>query len=198
MGYTHGKKWDYEKIKTGILEVVTAMKLNRMPTSSEVANYYGNYSLASKVSKLDGGWYGLAKDLGLSIKESETTFGKEYEYKIQDKIVSMGFEVQKMSQNFPYDLLVNNAIKVDVKASRLYKGKEGNFYSFNLEKPYTTCDIYVLVAKGESSENIFVIPSKFVFNTTQISIGEFNSKYYKYKDAWSYLVQYKSFLDKVV
>lgn len=87
------------------------------------------------------GWYDLADQLGLPIKESETYFGKRQETVAQEQLITMGYEVRRMPQNFPYDLLVNDCLKVDVKASQLYRGPHGNFYTFNTEKPFCTCDI---------------------------------------------------------
>lgn len=199
MGYTHGTKWTDEKIKEGILTVVKECNLDRMPSSSEVIRFYNNRGLANAISRRKG-WYKLADELGLKIKDSETYFGKSYEELTRQKLISLGFEVEKMSQNFPYDLLVNNAIKVDVKASRLYKGEQGNFYSFNLEKPYTTCDILILIAVNENKEiqKYFVIPSVVVYHHTQISIGESKSKYDKYENKWSYFDKYSEFIDNEI
>lgn len=101
-----------------------------------------------------------------------------------------------MSQNFPYDLLVNNCLKIDVKSSHLYKGKDGNFYTFRTGKRYATCDVYVLVALDDSDELVktYIIPSSKVFNKIQISMGEYNSKYDIYLDRWDILSDYTNFL----
>ena len=111
----------------------------------------------------------------------------------------MGYEVRRMPQNFPYDLLVNDSVKVDVKASRLYHGAGGNFYSFNLEKPFCTCDIYVLrmIDVDGSEVDTLVVPSKSVSTNTQISVGETTSKYRKYSQKWEYIADYCAFMDSV-
>jgi hypothetical protein len=104
-------------------------------------------------------------------------------------LISRGFEVDRMPQNFPYDILVDDSVKIDVKASHLYHGKQGNFFTFNLEKKYATCDIYVLLTLDDNNNiiNTFIVPSKFVIKNTQISIGEYASKYHKYRDRWDYI-----------
>ena len=189
MGYTHGHRWTDEKIKQAVNKVVIAYELDRMPSQTECIGYYGNYSLANAVARRPGGWYGLAKELGLPIKKSETYFGKTQEGIVCEMLISKGFEVERMPQNFPYDILVDNSVKIDVKASHLYHGKQGNFFTFNLEKKYATCDIYVLLTldKNDNIINTFIVPSKFVIKNTQISIGEYASKYHQYRDRWDYI-----------
>lgn len=183
MGYTHGTKWTDELIKQKILEVVEALKLDRMPSRKECVDYFHDSSLAEAVSRRYK-WHNLADELGLQMKESETFFGKSYETMATELLQSLGFEVRRMSQNFPYDLLVDDCVKVDVKASRLYKGKLGNFYSFNLEKPFATCDFFLLFAIDDDNAiaRKMVVPSSHVISTTQISVGEHKSKYYQFTD----------------
>ena len=136
MGYTHGTRWTDEEITEKIIEIVKFSHLDRMPTRKEVERYCGDTSLTNAITRRKGGWYALAEKMRLPIKECETTFGKSHEKIIMERLVSMGYEVRRMPQNFPYDLLVNDSVKVDVKASRLYRGTGGSFYSFNLEKPF--------------------------------------------------------------
>lgn len=198
MGYTKGIRWSDELIKEKILEVVEARQLGRMPSQRECENYFHNCSLANAVARRKG-WYALAAEMDLPIKESETYFGKKHEQIAQEQLAAMGYEVRRMPQNFPYDLLVNDCLKVDVKASKLYRGESGNFYSFNLEKPFCTCDIYILYLLGDDSQIIktLIVPSKFVPTNTQISVGEFRSKYYGYSERWEYVSVYCEFLDSV-
>jgi hypothetical protein len=196
MGYTHGIKWSDDLIRNGVMEVIEGLKLNRMPTRKECIEFTNSCTLSVAISRRDGGWYGLANELGLPIKESETTTGKKYEKLIKNILEDKGFIVSQMSQNFPYDLLVNDCLKIDVKSSHLYKGKEGNFYTFRTGKKYATCDVYVLVALDDIDEIIrmYILPSSTVMNNKQISIGEHNSKYDGYLDRWDIISDYIEFL----
>lgn len=195
MGYTHGKRWSDEEIRIAILGVVDALGLDRMPSRSECEAHFRDCSLTNAISRRHG-WYKTAQLLGLSVKKSESFFGKAHETIAADQLTSLGYGVRQMSQNFPYDLLVEDCIKVDVKASRLYRGTMGNFYSFNLEKPYTTCDIYVLhlVDDFGNVSKTLVLPSKFVSTQNQISVGEKHSKYDAYANRWDYFAAYVQFL----
>ena len=143
MSYTHGHKWTDEEVEEAILEAKQGLGLNRMPSRSELNKYFGDTKLTNRISKTQGFAYWAAK-LNIPVKQSETSFGKQYEFMAAQKIMDMGYTVTQMPQNFPYDLLIENCVKIDVKTSKLYIGTDGNFFSFNLEKPFTTCDIYVL------------------------------------------------------
>ena len=183
MGYAHGTRWTPELIKRKVMEVVEGLQLDRMPSKSECVKYFGNYRLADAITKKYG-WFALAKEMGLPIKKSETSFGKTFEAKASEYLKSCGFEVRRMSQNFPYDLLLNDCVKVDVKASKLYRGEQGNFYSFNLEKPFATCDFYLLLAVDDDNtiNRKMIVPSNQVISNNQISVGEHRSKYHQYTD----------------
>ena len=183
------QKWTHEKVIQGVKDVMNAYGLDRMPSRNECDKFYGDYCLSNVITKRYG-WYKLAKELGLPIKDSDTYFGKTQEGAVCEMLVSKGFEPTRMPQNFPYDILVDNCVKVDVKASHLYKGKQGNFYTFNIEKKFATCDVYVLLTLDDENNiiNTFVVPSVFVIKNTQISIGEFASRYDKFKDRWDYIL----------
>lgn len=199
MGYSRGIAWTDELIKEKILEVVTALELERMPSRKECANYFKNEGLVNAVSRRKT-WYALADELGLPMKDSETYFGKKHETIAEEQLNGKGFETRRMPQNFPYDILVDNCVKVDVKASHLYRGPTGSFYTFNLEKPFCTCDIYFLFTLNEDNtiKELMIVPSKFVATNTQISVGEKKSKYFRFKDRWDYIENYCSFYESVV
>ena len=51
MGYTHGKKWADGEVEESIMNMVNTLKLDHFPTKAEMIEFYGNRSLAGKVSK---------------------------------------------------------------------------------------------------------------------------------------------------
>lgn len=198
MGYTHGTEWTDELIVEKIFEVKNALSLDRMPSRSECREYFHNNSLANAISRRKH-WYELADELGLPIKDSETYFGKTQEAIAEEMLISKGYSVRRMSQNFPYDLLVDDAVKIDVKASHLYKGHAGEFYTFNLEKQFATCDIYLLFTLNDdnSEREVYIVPSIFVIAQTQLSIGKDKSKYRRFIDRWDYIEQYSDFMSAI-
>ena len=103
-----------------------------------------------------------------------------------------------MPTNFPYDLLVNDCVKIDVKASKLYNGKQGSFYSYRMGKPFATCDFYLLFAiNNDMAERIMVVPSNHVITNHQISVGEHDSIYHKYIDKWELISSLSEFWNKL-
>lgn len=186
--------WTEQKILDGIMEVVNGLGLDRAPSFKEIREYYHSSSLTCAISKRKG-IYEYAKMLNLEVKRSETGLGKAAELDVVNKLIEKGHATIRMPQNFPYDILVDNAVKVDSKVSHLYHGKNGNFYTFNLEKPFCTCDIYVLTAIGENGDSTYyVVPSCRVPSNTQISIGEHTSIYHQYQDRWDYIARYSDFM----
>lgn len=185
MGHSYGERWTKERVVESIYEVVGFLGIDRMPSRKECEEYFRNTRLANAITK-HYGRYNLAKELSLPIKQSETEFGKRCERMVTGELTSRGFSVLQMAQNFPYDLLVNNCVKVDVKASRLYKCGHGNFYSFRAGKAYATCDIYILLAVDDHGQpnRTMIVPSSVVVDNRQISVGEHASKYHQFTDRY--------------
>jgi hypothetical protein len=185
MGYTHGKQWTEDKIKKAVFEVVDKLGLDRMPSVSEIDIHYGNTSLSNKLSK-GGGIYHYANIYGLEIKNSDTAFGIKYEKYVRDILIKKGHDAELTSPRFPYDVLVNKRVKVDVKAGRIVKTGNVDYYTFNLEKQKQTCDLYIVVtlSKNDSINKIYVMPASIMSGKTQLSMGVKSSRYDKYIDRW--------------
>lgn len=196
---SYRQEWNDDSIKSSITQMINDLHLERMPSRKEVDEYFGDTSLSNAISHRRK-WYKLADELNLDVKKSNTYVGKKYEEYAKNELTNYGFTVLNMSQNFPYDLLVNDFVKIDVKASRLHHASRGNFYSYNLEKPYSTCDIYLLYLINDdgSVKDTLIIPSIHVFTNVQISVGEINSKYYKYSQKWYYIQNYYKFYKEVI
>lgn len=197
MGYTHGEHWNDEKIAEGILFVCDALKISRMPSRNEIRDFYGNDRLTNRISKTKG-YYGWADTLGLSIKQSETTIGKTYEEVAKELLEARGYNVSRMSQNFPYDLLVNGTVKIDVKVSHVGKSNGFACHTFGLSKKSPTCDIYMLFALNSDCEceRLLIVPSVKAKIVT-MCIGA-DSKYNRYIDRWDLIEQYARFMESVV
>lgn len=188
--------WTEDLVLDALNDAITILGLNRMPTHSELATLPNGNSINCAMGRR-GGTKHFAKLLNLDEKKSETTLGKKYEELAAKSIQEMGYIATQMPQNFPYDILVNNCVKVDVKVSNLYTGDIGSFFSFRMGKKYCTCDIYFLYAITTEIQKLYIVPSKIVYNNTQISIGEASSKYSIYLDKWDYLKQYVDFMEDI-
>lgn len=199
MGHAHGIVWTEDLIKSEIFKVINALNINRMPTRKEIIQVTNSNALPCKISKTKG-YYGWAKELNLTIKESETTFGKNYEYIVKEMIEAKGYSVEKMSQNYPYDLLVNQNIRIDVKVGKPYRNKKDNsrYHTFNLYKKYATCDIYIIICldEKENIEKLLIIPANKL-KITQLSLGK-NSVYDTYINNFKLLETYDKFYSEAI
>lgn len=197
MGYAHGTRWTKDKTIEEIRSVMRGLEIDRMPSNSEVIEWTGSHALSSRINST-GGFYYWADKLGITTKDSETGLAKRYEVKIKEMIERRGYDVKDMTTKHPYDLIVNGMVKIDVKVSNLYKNEvAGKYHTFNLEKKFPTCDIYVAITLIDKEiDRIFIIPSKFL-NITQLSVGK-KSIYNKYIDRWDYIEKYVELYEEII
>lgn len=200
MGYTHGKEWNEENTKEAIMEIVNSLKLKHFPSKSQIIAFCGNSALANRISRSGGSKY-YADLLGLEILYCESEFGNFFEELAIDEILeNTGFLSIHTNVRYPYDLLTNGNIKVDIKASKKVKNKNANFpyHSFNLEKREPTCDIFIFYCLDEDMEieKRVIIPSCLLSGKTQVGMGGL-SKWDAYIDKWDYFDMYNKFYDSV-
>lgn len=197
MGHTHGTKWDDEKIKNEINRVCKMLMIDRMPTRSEIRNCLGNDALTNKISKTYG-YYGWAEILGLSLKPSETGLGKQYEYIAEKILESKGFNVEQMSQNHAYDLLVDGVVKIDVKVSHPSTINKSRCHTFASAKRFPTCDVYMLFCldEKEKCERLVILPSSKAHVFT-ICIGG-KSVYNEYIGRWDIIKKYSKLMQEAI
>ncbi len=194
MGHSHGRKWTNEDIANGIKEVMEKANIKTFPSHTLMKEITGNDALTNAVSR-HGGSRKWAVMLGLEMKPSESEYGREYELRCIETLTNILYlNCELTPPRYPYDVLAESNIKIDVKVGRLYRGKSGSFYTFNLEKEKPTCDIFVCYCVDGTRDNtVFIIPSCVLSGKTQLSIGEIISKYDNYIDCWELVNTYKSF-----
>lgn len=202
MGYTHGNKWTDELIEQRIRMVVDELGLKRFPTHTEMEQCEDGKALAVKISK-SGGTKFWAKKLGFGIKDCESEVGEHYEiYALKDIYEHTLLSGYKNKVGYPYDLTIDNNIKVDVKASHIVcNNNDYHYYSFNLEKKEPTCDIFLLYCINNCEEicKTYIIPSCFTYGKTQVGISaNRSSKWDKLKNAWFYFEKYNSFYNEIM
>lgn len=194
MGYTIGTRWTNDLIEEKINDVKLALGIERMPTSVEIIKVMNDSSLTNAIRR-HGGYKYWANKLNLKQSKCETRTGLKEELNIKELLERKGYKVEKMSSRHPYDLLVNNNIKIDVKASNKYKSDKGwSSYSFNLEKNNPACDIYII--RCIQDDKTLVIPSKYL-RQSQLCITDKESKYDIYKDKWDYLDKFDKFYKSI-
>lgn len=198
MAYSHGIRWNDELIIKYLNEVVSKMNIDYFPTHKEIEDFYGNEGLTNKISEKGTDYW--AKKLNLPLKDSETKLGLIYEKKaIKDIYDNTGLNSELMIPRFPYDLLTNKKVKVDVKASHCYVRKGVVYFTFNLEKKCPTCDIFILycLEDDETIIKTIIFPANLVVGKSQIGVG-MNSKWDLYRDKWDYIVKFNDFYKDVI
>ena len=182
-------KWTDKEIEKEIMKTEHA-KNGYMPSSKDLIEIYAMGRLSSAISKREGFWY-WAKKLGLKVKESDSKTGIEKEYEIAEKLKEMYPElnIEITSSGFPYDMLLNYSVKIDVKYSKggVYGGHF--FYAFNLEQNKPKSDLLILICGNEKT---LIIPSHHLTGQNQVSISKTSSKDV-YIDRWYLLDEYLGF-----
>ncbi|MCK6203948.1 hypothetical protein KZX50_00605 [Bacillus infantis] len=192
-------KWTEELIESELRKCIKSLQINRMPSADEL-KMLGRNDLHCKISRTKK-YKGWADTLGIPLKSSETTKGNKYEWFIKKRIeaISDHLNVEKMATKHPYDLLVNDCVKIDVKvaAPHMLRG-QSRVHTFGLNKKYATCDIYVCVALDESEnvERTFIIPSSHAQIVT-LCVGK-ESKYNKYVDNWDFIRQFVDTYERAI
>lgn len=191
--------WTDELIEEKILEVVEHHGYDRMPSKNEIEDYYGDSALTNKISKT-GGFESWAKKLKLSQKPCESMLAIQYEKYTKKVLEEKGFNCELTSTKHPYDILVNDAVKIDVKVSNLVAIKGSKAYTFNLEKKQPTCDLYIAYCLGEDKEIVktYVIPAPILSGKCQLAVGVNKSIYDVYLDNWNLVKLYDESVTKII
>lgn len=187
--------WDENRIETELLQVMKALCIDRMPTSDELRKL-GRNDLHLKISRTKK-YSGWAEYLGLGRKSSETLIGQKYESVVSELLHGKGHSVEKMSTKYPYDLLVNGSVKVDVKVGSAYLMRGSRVHSFGINKKIPTCDLYIILALDEDKqiERTFIIPSHQL-KVVSLCIGN-DSKYNKFVNRWDFIDSYTNFFKQI-
>jgi len=194
--YSKCIKWDENSIKNKIIEVMRVLDLNRMPSSRETIAVTGNYSLGDAIMK-HGGFYFWANKLNVKSKNCETSLGRLYEEKSMKVLEDMGYTIQRMKVGYPFDLLINNKIKIDVKTSRPHMCNGSRVHMIGINKKYAVCDLYLVYALDEldNIERIFIVPG-YELKIVSMSFGK-ESIYNIYINKWDLIKKYDDFYNSL-
>lgn len=192
------KKWDEELIKEEIYKIMNKLNITRMPSRTEIISIYNDSSLCGAIVK-HGGYRYWANKLNLNLKQSESKSGWDCEEIIISMLKEKGYTIKRMTTQHPYDLLINDKVKLDVKMGSAYELKGSRVHTFGINKKYSTCDVYIIVALNEEQdkiERIFIIPG-FKLKIVTMSIGK-HSKYNKYINKWDIIDQFIKAYDSII
>ncbi|WP_124115392.1 hypothetical protein [Paenibacillus xylanexedens] len=169
-----------------------------MPTFNEIVELDKNYSFAGAICK-NKGFREWANYLNLEIKDSCSKTGIDYEFHALNMLESLGYKVEKMALRHPFDLLINNCVKIDVKVAnpKTYEYKS-LVHTFATNKPNPTCDIYLLFALDVNGEidNTYIVPSVYARVST-IEINANGKKYHEFAGRWDLIEKYVNFFNTI-
>lgn len=187
-------KWTDEAIAEGIMAIAEQFDIKRMPTDSEVVDYTGNMGLSTAIQKY-GGYVFWAEKLGLPRGKNETMVGIDAENKVADILKMLGYKAITTPTRFPYDILVDDCVKIDVKCANASYVRGTPIHAYRIAKTMPTCDIYVCCELD--SERYYIIPAHKCTGQTTIEMGIDSKKYAIYLDQWEIIGDmcrlYKSF-----
>lgn len=187
-----------QEISEAIREIIKELRVNRMPTALEVEQSSYGHRLHNSITRTYG-YREWAHKLRLNLKESETGMGLSYEEMVIELLRKKGYKVKAMTTNHPFDILVDNSIKIDVKTANphILNSSKSRVHTFGLGKRYGSCDLYICLAidENEKIEKTLIIPSHHLHNVT-LSVGR-NSKYDIYNNRFDLIDKYGDFFKKV-
>lgn len=152
-------------------EKILYVRANPQKTNSEIqkdlAKIYGK-GLGSKIS---AAWGGMRHSLGGGWAKP----GSEIENLVSKKLTSLGIENKQMPHLHPFDIMLDNGLKVDVKASfieqKTSKTQRHTMYGFSVQKNKRGdyCDFFICyIAK---TGDYFIIPNNEVNTVSRIYIA---------------------------
>lgn len=189
-------KWTDDKIEAGVKECMKTLAIDRMPSSTEFKDI-GRTDIHCALSKHPLKYSGWAEKLGIKQKSSDTVKGQKYEVILENILKAKEYEVERMTTKYPYDFVVNEHVKVDVKVGAPHHHFGTRCHTFRPSKKHPTCDLYICIALDEQEEieKIFVIPSKFAQIVTLNICND--SKYNAFIDRWDYIDRYTEFYERL-
>lgn len=138
----------------------------------------GEGALACQVSH-HGGFIEMSRRLGIPRRHSDSDTGWEGERAVAEMLRTRRFTVKTdLGVRAPYDLLVNNATRVDVKSARYaeYGACKGWFYRLG---KHPQSDVVILFQLD--TLDCYILPW-FVCPTTNITIARDGGKYKAYRN----------------
>ena len=190
-------KFSEEWIIKEIGKVQQVLNIKHMPSRSECKAVTKSTSLINLIVRT-GGFRFWANRLGLQIKISETEIGYAYEVETQKQLKKMGYKAELTPVRFPYDILVDDVTKIDVKASNLYHCPNGkSWYTFNLEAIFPKSDFLVAYClDNDMIKKTYIIPSHIMVGKRQLSLGK-KTKYDKFLNKWELIEEHTNTIKRL-
>jgi hypothetical protein len=186
-------KWTDKKITKAIRRVMNHLKIDNMPSKTEIEYALGDKALTNAIVK-HGGFGYWADKLGLERSSSTTKKAFHYEKQAQRILLEKtGYEFELTMYKHPYDLYCKG-VKIDVKVvERKYKSHNRTNYchEFTNQKNPSTCDFFMLICNNAKViDKILIVPAIY-FNDKHIihvsKDGKMSDSYNYFVDRYEYI-----------
>lgn len=194
--------WNKDNIEKALRYMVEQTGQKTLPTHAETKKFYGNYKLSNAMRRNGGPRY-WGERMNLEFKDCESRKGEQFEDYFVAEMLEKGFDAERVNYDeprFPFDVLINGCVKVDVKVARVFGSDKQGYYSFNLEHKKHSCDFFVCYCLDSSGENIvktYIIPSSVMDGKSQLGVGLSQSKYDAYIGRYDLIGQTCEFYDSL-
>lgn len=153
MGHSHGKKWTDEDVRR---EILACSENGVMPTTSEMT-IRGRGDLANQVARR-GGFLHWASLCGLKVKNSCTSRGQKWEGHVCDGLNASGYQAVRQSTKHPFDILVNDRVRINVKSAKYSEYGACRGYFFGVGHTWGSCDLFAFVRVADPMPPTLWVP----------------------------------------
>ena len=178
---THYTLWDDDRITSELKSVID--ELGKFPSCSEL-KARGLNALMCQITRKRGGLNEWAKRMGCSRStDSDSDLGWTGEKHVKTILEKRGHKVDRCGIKAPWDLIVDQVLRVDVKTSRkaCYRGNAGSwFYRIGKELPADVAILYQI-----DTRDCYIIPW-MELPAGNITISQ-NGKYTPFKNRFDIL-----------
>ena len=194
--------WNKDNIEKALRYMVEQTGQKTLPTYAETKKFYGNYKLSNAMRRNGGPRY-WGERMNLEFKDCDSRKGEQFEDYFVAEMLEKGFDAERVNYDeprFPFDVLINGCVKVDVKVARVFGSDKQGYYSFNLEHKKHSCDFFVCYCLDSSGENIvktYIIPASVMDGKSQLGVGLSQSKYDAYIGRYDLIGQTCEFYDSL-
>jgi len=177
------KRWTQELIESETRLVIQTV--GHFPTGNRLVEM-GKHDLANAIARYAGGFTNLAKAMGMERRLCTSAFGWAGEEAVAAELRRRGFTATRTEgTQAPYDILVNGAVRIDVKNARFAdyatsKQGYGRGWYYHLGK-HVQADLVALHQHDDGGT--YIIPWNII-PASSITVTRGGGKYSRYKDAW--------------
>lgn len=180
-------RWTDELLEAALRPI--CQELGHFPSVTEL-KARGRNDVACRVANRSGGMIAWAKRMGFERVHSDSDTGWEGERTVAAILRNRGFHVkERESQKCPYDLLVSEVIRIDVKTAsyaeydNTRKGGKCTGWFYRIGKD-TSCDIVILYQQDTGI--CYIIPWKYC-TSSNITITKTGDTYAKFRENFKLL-----------